>query len=175
VIRNAAESIRPAADAKQVQLVTSFDSSVGRILGDAMRLQQIVWNLLSNAVKFTPNGGRVDLTVVRRGDEVDIVVSDTGVGIAPHFVPHVFERFRQEDVGTKRRYSGLGLGLAIARHLVELHGGTIEAESEGEGRGATFRVRFPSPRAAMPAGVGMNELLHHAGVFVPGAAPTDRS
>jgi signal transduction histidine kinase len=176
VIHNAAESIRPAADAKQVQLATSFDSSVGRILGDAGRLQQIVWNLLSNAVKFTPNGGRVDLTVVRRGDEVDIVVSDTGVGIAAHFIPHVFERFRQEDVGTKRRYSGLGLGLAIARHLVELHGGAVEVESEGEGRGATFRVRLPAPRPATLAGRGIEEALHHAGAFVPGStASTDHS
>jgi signal transduction histidine kinase len=166
VIHNAAESMRPAADAKHVQLLTSFDSSVGVILGDAGRLQQIVWNLLSNAVKFTPKGGRVELSVTRQGDEVEIVVADTGVGIAPQFMPHVFERFRQEDVGTKRRYSGLGLGLAIVRHLVELHGGTVVAESEGQGRGATFRVRLPAAPSATGTGMGRRESAHQASAFV---------
>ena len=113
------------------------------VSGDPVRLQQVVWNLLSNAIKFTPGGGAVTIRLRRVNGSVDLLVSDTGIGISPAFIPHVFERFRQEEAGTTRRYGGLGLGLAIVRHLVELHGGSVLAESAGAGRGATFRVRLP--------------------------------
>jgi CheY-like chemotaxis protein/anti-sigma regulatory factor (Ser/Thr protein kinase) len=113
------------------------------VSGDPGRLQQVVWNLLSNAVKFTPRDGRVQIRIERVNSHVEIVVSDTGVGIRPEFLPHVFERFRQADAGTTRKTGGLGLGLAIVRHIVEMHGGSVEAESSGEHQGSTFRVRLP--------------------------------
>jgi signal transduction histidine kinase/CheY-like chemotaxis protein len=143
VVRNAVDSLRPAADAKQLRLQTTIDPLAGPISGDPDRLQQIVWNLISNAVKFTPKGGRIQVRLQRLDSQVDIEVSDTGVGIAPDFLPHLFERFRQADSRSTRLYSGLGLGLAIVRHLVELHGGTVEAASGGEEQGATFRVTLP--------------------------------
>ena len=143
VVKDAVQTLGPAARAKEIAIKTAVDPAAGWLTGDAERLQQIVWNLLSNAVKFTPKGGRVDLTVSRRGSEVEIVVTDTGCGISADFLPHVFERFRQEDAGTTRRHGGLGLGLAIVRHLVELHGGSVMAQSDGQGRGATFRVSLP--------------------------------
>jgi len=146
VTEHAVATVRPAADAKGVTLEWSADPLVGIIHAAGDRLQQVVWNLLSNAVKFTPSGGRVELITRRHEDEVEIAVRDTGVGIAPGFLPHVFERFRQADSTTTRTHSGVGLGLAIVRHLVELHGGTIEAASEGEGRGATFTVKLPARR-----------------------------
>jgi CheY-like chemotaxis protein len=121
------------------------------ISGDANRLQQVVWNLLSNAVKFTESGGRVCVKVSQVGSAVEISVSDTGQGISPEFLPYVFERFRQADSTTTRQHGGLGLGLAIARHLVEIHGGSIKAESKGQGRGATFRIRLPLVDAAAGA------------------------
>jgi PAS domain S-box-containing protein len=142
-IETAIESIRPAAEAKGVRLQTILDPLAGPISGDEQRLQQVVWNLLSNAVKFTPNGGRAQAQLQRIDSQVEIVVSDTGQGISPEFLPHVFERFRQASAGPTRQYGGLGLGLAIVRHLVEIHGGTVHAESPGEGQGATFRVRLP--------------------------------
>ena len=111
--------------------------------GDPGRLQQVVWNLVSNAVKFTPKNGRVQVRLERVNSHVEIVVSDTGAGIRPDFLPYVFERFRQAEAGTTRKTGGLGLGLAIVRHIVEMHGGTVEASSAGEGKGATFRVRLP--------------------------------
>ena len=111
--------------------------------GDPGRLQQVVWNLVSNAVKFTPKKGRVQVRLERVNSHVEIVVSDTGMGIRPDFLPYVFERFRQAEAGTTRKTGGLGLGLAIVRHIVEMHGGTVEASSAGEGKGATFRVRLP--------------------------------
>jgi CheY-like chemotaxis protein len=114
------------------------------ILADPDRVQQVIWNLLSNAIKFTPTDGVIDLVVSRHGSDVEIVVRDTGIGIHPEFVPYVFERFRQADVGSRRQYGGLGLGLAIVRHLVELHGGSVRAESAGEGLGATFRIVLPA-------------------------------
>jgi PAS domain S-box-containing protein len=143
VVEAAAAVVRPAAAAKGVGLNVSIDAEVLTVNGDAARLQQVVWNLLSNAVKFTPAGGRVEARVRRAGSQMLVAVSDTGQGIAPEFLPHVFERFRQADMGTTRRHGGLGLGLAIVRHLVELHGGTVEASSEGAGRGSTFTVRLP--------------------------------
>jgi len=113
------------------------------VSGDPDRLQQVVWNLLSNAIKFTPSGGSVRVRVRRANGHVDVVVEDTGAGIRPDFLPHVFERFRQSDSSSTRAHGGLGLGLALVRHLVELHGGTVSAESRGEGQGATFTVRLP--------------------------------
>src|SRR4028119_1997881 len=113
------------------------------VMGDPARLQQVVWNLLTNAVKFTPRGGRVQIRLERVNSQIEIAVSDTGAGIDPEFLPHVFERFRQADQRTTRQHGGLGLGLAIVRHLVELHGGAVRADSGGEGAGSTFTVTLP--------------------------------
>ncbi len=143
VVEAAVEVIRPAADAKNVRLQVLLDPDAGTLNGDAERLQQIVWNLLSNAVKFTAKGGRVYVRMQREDSHVEIVVADTGTGIAPAFLPHVFQPFRQQDATATRAHGGLGLGLAIVKHLVELHGGSIEARSDGEGKGATFVVRLP--------------------------------
>jgi CheY-like chemotaxis protein len=143
VARDALATVAPAADAKGVRLQSVIESDVGRVSGDPDRLQQVFWNLLSNAVKFTPRGGRVQLRLQRVNSHVELSVSDTGVGIRDEFLPHLFERFRQGDSTTTRAHGGLGLGLAIARRIVELHGGRIEAFSPGEGKGATFRVALP--------------------------------
>jgi PAS domain S-box-containing protein len=142
-IEPAVEAVRPAAEAKGVRLQKLLDTGAEAVLGDPARLQQVVWNLLSNAVKFTPRGGRVEVRLERVNSRLEIAVSDTGAGIAPEFLPHVFERFRQADQRTTRRHGGLGLGLSIVRHLVELHGGTVRADSPGEGAGATFTVSLP--------------------------------
>ncbi|MBL1178296.1 response regulator [Pantanalinema sp. GBBB05] len=142
-ITAALETVRLAAEAKSIQIDTNLDSAIGRVLGDAARLQQIVWNLLSNAVKFTPEGRRVDVYLERIDSHARLIVSDTGKGINPDFLPHVFDYFRQADSTTTRKFGGLGLGLAIVRYLVELHGGTVWAESLGEDQGATFTVSFP--------------------------------
>ncbi len=151
VVENAINVVRPTADAKGIKIETYFDSTPAMISGDANRLQQVVWNLLSNAVKFTDSGGRVCVKVSQVGPAVEISVSDTGQGISKEFLPYVFDRFRQADSTTTRQHGGLGLGLAIARHLVEIHGGTIRAESLGEGRGATFTIRLPLVEAAAGA------------------------
>jgi PAS domain S-box-containing protein len=143
IVHNAVATVQPAADAKEVRLQTIIDPRVGPVSGDPDRLQQVVWNLLTNAVKFTPKKGRVQVRLERVNSHIEIVVSDTGVGIRPNFLPHVFDRFRQADGGTTRSTGGLGLGLAIVRNIVEMHGGTVQAASEGEGHGATFRVRLP--------------------------------
>lgn len=143
VIEAALETVLPAAEAKNMQIEPILDSSVGSVLGDANRLQQVFWNLLSNAVKFTPKGGRVEIRLEQINSGVQIQVSDTGQGINPDFLPYVFERFRQADSTTTRSYGGLGLGLAVVRHLVELHGGIVHVESPGQGLGATFIVNFP--------------------------------
>ena len=149
IVDVAVEAARPSADAKRIEIVMSVDSSPCLVTGDAGRLQQVMANLLSNAVRFTPEGGRIEVSIsADGGDAVDVRVKDSGVGIAPDFLPHVFERFRQADSSTTRAYGGLGLGLAIARHIVELHGGTIRAESVGPGFGATFVVRLPRHAAA---------------------------
>ncbi len=142
-VRAAVEVVRPAAEAKGVRMEGSIDGAAGLVLADPNRIQQVVWNLLSNAVKFTPRGGVVRVRVEREADHVSIQVADTGEGIRADFLPHVFDRFRQADASASRRQSGLGLGLAIAHQLIELHGGTIAVESEGEGRGSTFTVRLP--------------------------------
>lgn len=143
VVENAINVVRPTADAKGIRIETYFDRTPAMISGDANRLQQVVWNLLSNAVKFTASGGRVSVKVSQTGSAVEVRVSDSGQGISQEFLPYVFDRFRQADSTTTRQHGGLGLGLAIARHLVEIHGGTIMASSPGLGRGATFTIRLP--------------------------------
>ncbi len=142
-IEAAVETVRPAADAKGIHLEKLLDPSAGPINGDPQRLQQIVWNLLSNAIKFTPKDGKVQVLLERVDSHVEISVADTGIGIDAQFLPHVFERFRQADASTTRRFGGLGLGLSIVKHLVELHGGTVQVRSGGENRGTTFTVRLP--------------------------------
>ena len=143
VVEQAVATVRPTAEAKGVRLHATIAHQALLVSGDPDRLQQVIWNLLSNAVKFTPHGEEVQIRLVRVDSHVEIVVSDTGRGISPEFLPHVFERFRQADSQFSREHGGLGLGLAISRHLVELHGGTIHAASDGEGKGATFRVKLP--------------------------------
>ena len=147
-IEAAMEAVLPAAEAKGIVLEKSLPPDAAAIPGDPARLQQVIWNLLSNAIKFTPKGGSVRLGLENAGSHVEIFVSDTGDGIKREFLPYVFDRFRQEDGTTARRYGGLGLGLAIVRHLVELHGGEVRAESAGEDRGSTFSVAFPLAQAA---------------------------
>ncbi len=172
-IQAAMETVRLAAEAKSIQIHTMLDANVGYVSGDPNRLQQVVWNLLSNAVKFTPEGGRVDVRLDEIGNGklemgngkvsdsdhsqlptsdypsyAQITISDTGKGIHPDFLPYVFDHFRQESSATTRRFGGLGLGLAIVRYLVELHGGTVQAISPGEGKGATFVVKLPLLKAA---------------------------
>jgi signal transduction histidine kinase len=143
IIEAAIETVRLAAETKAIQVQTVLDSAIGPVLGDATRLQQVVWNLLSNAVKFTTEGGQITVRLSQIGSHAQIEVIDSGKGIHPNFLPHVFEFFRQEDGTTTRKFGGLGLGLAIVKHLVELHGGTVHADSPGEGQGATFTVRLP--------------------------------
>ena len=143
VIRMAKETVGLAAEAKSIEIEVDLDPTVGPVSGDASRLQQVVWNLLSNAIKFTPDGGRAMVRLEQLENRAKITVSDTGKGIDPSFLPHVFERFHQEDAATTRRFGGLGLGLAIVSSLVELHGGTIEVQSPGENQGATFTVFLP--------------------------------
>jgi CheY-like chemotaxis protein len=142
-IAAALDVVRPAAEAKQINLVAELDPDASVVWADPERLQQVVWNLLANAVKFTPKGGRVVIQSRRTDSGIEIVVADTGQGISEDFLPYVFERFRQADVSSTRTHGGLGLGLAIVRHLIELHGGTVSAASPGKGNGATFTVRLP--------------------------------
>jgi signal transduction histidine kinase len=143
IVENTADSLRPAAEAKGIRLQVLLDPRAGRVSGDAERLQQVCWNLVANAIKFTPKGGRVQVQLQRVDSQVELTVSDTGQGIPPGFLGHLFERFRQADSSSTRRHGGLGLGLAIVRHIVELHGGQVRAESGGEGHGATFVVSLP--------------------------------
>ncbi|HKX30281.1 MAG TPA: hybrid sensor histidine kinase/response regulator [Blastocatellia bacterium] len=151
MIGAALDTMRPAAEAKQIRLERLSEPLDLVLKADPNRLQQAIWNLISNAVKFTPAGGQVGVEVARAGEQVRISVSDTGIGIAPDFLPYVFERFRQAELAIGRKYGGLGLGLAIVRHIVELHGGEVEAVSEGMGRGATFTIKLP---LTVPAGIG---------------------
>src|SRR6266542_2487851 len=159
IIEAAMDIARPAADAKKIRLVSALDPAAGPVSGDADRLQQVVWNLMSNAVKFTPAGGQITVRLERGGTHVTIAVSDTGEGIEPEFLPFVFDRFSQFERRPARAHGGLGLGLAIVRHLVELHGGTVSAASRGRGQGATFTVALPlaSPRKAS-RGAGRDHL-----------------
>lgn len=143
VVEAALETMRLAAEAKHLQIQTVLPVDPVWVSGDAARLQQIVWNLLSNAVKFTSEQGKVEVRLVQIGTHAQIQVRDTGKGISPAFLPCVFDYFRQEDGKTTRKFGGLGLGLAIVRHLTELHGGTVHADSPGEGQGATFTIQFP--------------------------------
>jgi len=144
VVQSALDAARPAADAKKVRLELALDPGVGVVAGDAVRLQQVAWNLLSNAVKFTPGGGRVEVRLEGDGGSVRLIVRDTGEGIDPAFIPYVFEPFRQGDATSRRRHGGLGLGLAIVRRLVELHGGSVTVRSEGRGCGSEFCVFLPA-------------------------------
>jgi signal transduction histidine kinase len=152
VLQASVDSVRVTAQAKRVSLVLELHQGPAMVSGDPDRLQQVLWNLLSNSVKFTGNGGKVRVELLRGPEETwEIRVTDNGIGIAPEFLPHVFERFRQADSSTTRAHGGLGLGLAIVRHLVELHGGTVFAESEGEGKGAIFTLRLPVLSSGTPA------------------------
>lgn len=149
VIETAIEGLRPSADSKNISMHFTVDSKTVPLSGDPNRLQQVVWNLLSNAIKFTPAGGRIDVRLQCTKSENIITISDTGEGISSDFLPYVFDRFRQADATTTRKHGGLGLGLAIVRHLVEMHNGTVVAESPGKGKGSIFTVRFPViPNAA---------------------------
>ncbi len=148
IFRAAVDVIRPSAEAKGISLNPVVDESGGVLLGDANRLQQAIWNLLSNAVKFTNEGGRVEARLGRAEGQIEIAVTDTGIGIEPGFLPHVFDRFSQADSSSTRTYGGLGIGLAIVRHVVEMHGGSVSASSPGKGQGATFKIRLPLISAA---------------------------
>lgn len=150
VIESAVESVLPAVSAKEIRLQRLLESGESLVSGDSSRLQQVIWNLLANAIKFTPKGGRVQVRLERAVSHVEIIVTDTGAGINPDVLPYIFERFRQADQSSTRNYGGLGLGLAIVRHIVEMHGGSVEASSPGEGQGATFTVKLP----LMAAGSG---------------------
>jgi signal transduction histidine kinase len=143
VIDAAIEMVRPAADGKGIRLSRELDPDVRTLPADFGRLQQVIWNLLSNAIKFTPRDGEARIATRRSGTELEISVSDTGLGIAPDFLPYLFERFRQGDSSTTRRFGGLGLGLSIVKSLVELHGGSVSASSHGEGHGTTITVHLP--------------------------------
>lgn len=143
VIQAAIETVRLAAEAKGIDLQTAFDADAAPIAGDAERLQQVVWNLLSNAIKFTPKKGRIKVGLRHVGSHMEITITDDGQGINRDFLPYIFDRFRQADGSITRKQGGLGLGLALVRYLVEMHGGTVQAESDGEGCGATFTIRLP--------------------------------
>jgi signal transduction histidine kinase len=145
VTQEALDAVRPPADARKVQMAFDATPCQRTVTGDAGRLQQVIWNLLANAIKFTPQGGQVRASVESSHDHVEVTVADTGEGISPDFLPHVFERFRQGEGATTARHTGLGLGLGIVRQLVDLHGGTVHAASPGLGHGATFTVRLPIP------------------------------
>jgi len=143
IVEGALATAEPAAAAKKITINRYMDAEVSFVSGDSSRLQQVTWNLLNNAIKFTPSGGEIVVKVGREGSHLEVAVSDTGEGIDPHFLPYVFERFRQQDASTSRRHQGLGLGLAIVKQLVELHGGAVRASSPGVGQGASFTVRLP--------------------------------
>jgi CheY-like chemotaxis protein len=170
VVEAAIETMKPTADAKGVRLEGVVDRTIHPLVGDPARLQQVVWNLVSNGVKFTPTGGLVRVTAAQADGLVTITVTDTGAGIPPDFVSHVFERFRQADASTSRRFGGLGLGLTIVKQLVELHGGTITAHSEGEGRGASFVVTLPTDTG--PSGDGAADRTEAKPAPLAGGAGT---
>jgi CheY-like chemotaxis protein/two-component sensor histidine kinase len=168
VVDAAIESVRHAAEAREIRLSKVLDPLAGPVKGDPARLQQVVWNLLSNAIKFTPKGGKIQVMLERVNSHVELTVSDTGTGIAPEFLPHVFERFRQADATTTRRHGGLGLGLSIVKSLVEMHGGGVRAKSPGPGQGATFIVNLPVPIAHHAQGGAQPAGAHRA----PGSSPS---
>ena len=149
LLQTTIQGLQPAVDGKRVQVIAAaVEPGVCHVLGDSKRLQQVFWNLVHNAVKFTPSGGQVEIRLQRVNGRLQIAIEDNGQGISPDFLPHVFERFRQQDSSSTREAFGLGLGLSIAKHLVELHGGSIQASSGGVGQGSTFTVEMP---AALPA------------------------
>jgi CheY-like chemotaxis protein len=148
VVQAAAEAVKPTAAARGVEIVVDLPAEPLRLVADPDRLQQVVWNLMSNAVKFTPPGGRVTATAEQVGGQIEVRVTDTGQGIAPEFLPFVFDRFRQADSTSTRSHGGLGIGLTIVRHIVELHGGSVRADSRGEGHGSTFTVTLPITAAS---------------------------
>ncbi|HEU4768366.1 MAG TPA: ATP-binding protein, partial [Pyrinomonadaceae bacterium] len=156
VIDTAVDAIRPAALAKNIEVVTSIERYRGLVVGEAVRLQQVIWNLLSNAVKFTPKGGRVEVELKVTGEHFEIVIGDTGEGIEPDFLPYIFDRFSQADTSSRRKHGGLGVGLSIVRSLVELHGGEVSAASDGDGKGATFTIRLPI--------MGLSDIHERGGV-----------
>jgi len=168
-LESALESVHPAAEAKQITIDVQREPYATVVTGDADRLQQVLWNLLSNAVKFTPRQGRVSVKIARTNSYLEVVVSDSGIGIPEDFLPYVFDRFTQADTTSARKHAGLGLGLSIARHIIELHGGTLAAESPGEGRGATFRITLPvralhpqevdSPQPIAPVDTIANDIM----------------
>jgi signal transduction histidine kinase/CheY-like chemotaxis protein len=168
VIESAVDSVRPMAEAKRIKLRVMIDPNAGPVSGDSDRLQQVVWNLLSNAVKFTPTDGVVSISLTSANSHAAIVVSDTGQGIDPEFLPHVFDRFRQADGSKTRRHGGLGLGLAIVRNLVELHRGVVWAQSEGEGKGSTFTIKLPY------LGIENEAPRQASDTKVPRASPNDQ-
>ena len=143
VVNSAIETVKQSALAKGIRIQSILDSRIGLVRGDPSRLQQVLWNLLSNAIKFTPKGGRVHVVLERVNSHAEICVEDTRAGIQPEFLPYVFDRFRQADAATNRRFGGLGLGLSIVKNLVELHGGTVRVKSPGENQGSTFIVSLP--------------------------------
>jgi signal transduction histidine kinase len=162
VVRASVEALRPAAEDAGVRLVHAPDRGVGQMRADPVRLQQIVTNLLSNAIKFTPAGGTVTVAAAREAGAVVLTVEDTGIGITPAFLPHVFERFRQEDSSSTRPHAGAGLGLTITEHLVRLHGGTIAVDSAGPGKGSRFTVRLPAVDDATRVALS-GQTLHAGG------------
>jgi PAS domain S-box-containing protein len=168
LIETVVDGLRPAADARSIRLQAVLDSQASPISGDPNRLQQIIWNLVANAIKFTPQGGRVEIRLERIASNVEISVIDTGQGIAPEFLLHIFERFSQSDSSSTRRHGGLGLGLSIVRQLVELHGGTVKAESQGEGTGTTFKVTLPLLSVHQKPGGGLTDTT----ITRPGRGPS---
>lgn len=162
IIESAIDTARPAADAKSIQIKMSLESWAGLVSGDPNRLQQVIWNLLFNAIKFTAKSGQVEVRLRCTNSQVEVAVSDTGQGISAEFLPHVFDRFRQANSTSARKHGGLGLGLAIVRHLVELHGGSVHADSEGEGRGATFTVKLPLMAVHAPENSTTQDIIQAA-------------
>jgi CheY-like chemotaxis protein/anti-sigma regulatory factor (Ser/Thr protein kinase) len=161
IFHAAVDVIKPSAEAKGIALSEVIEAPDGVVLGDDNRLRQAVWNLLSNAVKFTNKGGRIEARLARAEGQIEITVKDTGIGIEPKFLPHVFDRFRQANASSTREYGGLGIGLTIVRHIVEMHGGGVLASSPGKGRGATFKIRLPlisGPRLERPEGPGVEPM-----------------
>ena len=168
LIHAAQESVQPAAEAREIRFESVLDPDAGPIKGDANRLQQVVWNLLSNAVKFTPKGGRIRIHMQRVNSHVELSVTDSGIGMSPEFLPHVFERFRQQDGSITRAQGGLGLGLAIVKQLVEHHGGSVEAKSAGKDQGSTFVVRLPVAIADARSADTANALADASGISLEG-------
>ena len=168
LIHAAQESVQPAAEAREIRFESVLDPDAGPIKGDANRLQQVVWNLLSNAVKFTPKGGRIRIHTQRVNSHVELSVTDSGIGMSPEFLPHVFERFRQQDGSITRAQGGLGLGLAIVKQLVEHHGGSVEAKSAGKDQGSTFVVRLPLAIADARSADTANALADASGISLEG-------